>query len=246
MVEKYANPRNFENLSERLLPFFAFVTLLLFSIGLYFALFNSPPDYQQKDTVRIMYVHVPAAWYGMGIFLGMGINSFFVIWRRHHLANIAAKAMAPIGAVFTLICLITGSLWGKPTWGTYWQWDGRMTSVLVLFFIYLAYLFVWNVIENRQSASRMAAILAMVGFINIPIIKFSVEWWNSLHQPATISNIGAPGLPPEMAWPLALMTVAYTSLFGWLSVVSVQKDILSKQSSREPQHPRSRAHLETL
>ncbi len=246
MITYLANPARFLRFARIAAPLFAGLFVLTLLAGLWLGLFVSPADEVQGQSVRIMYVHVPAAWGALMAYTALTIASFVSFVWRHTLADYGARAFARIGLVFTFLALITGSLWGKPTWGTYWQWDGRMTSVLVLFFIYLAYLFVWNVIENRQSASRLAAILAMVGFINIPIIKFSVEWWNSLHQPATISNIGAPGLPPEMAWPLALMTLAYTSLFAWLSIISVRNDIETKKTAREMKSPQSRIEMENL
>jgi len=167
------------------------------------------------------------------------------IW-RHPLADSAALSFAVPGAAFTFLALITGSLWGRPAWGTWWQWDGRMTSVLILLFIYLGYLAIWNIIPERKRAARLASILAMVGLINIPIIKFSVDWWNTLHQPASISTPGAPGMPPEILWPLLIMVAAYTLLFGWLSLRGIEADIVKTRDARADQKPAATATIESL
>ncbi len=246
MINYLANPKRFLNFERIAAPIFGTVAALCFVIGIWLGLFNSPADEVQGESVRIMYVHVPAAWSAMMAYAALAIASFVSFVWRHSLADSAAKAFALNGAVFTFLALATGSLWGKPTWGTWWQWDGRMTSVLVLLFIYLAYLCLWSFMEDETRTRRIAAIFAMVGAINLPIIKFSVEWWNSLHQPATISNIGAPGLPAEMAWPLAVMTLAYTMLFAWLSLTQIKTDILRRQAKRASQKPASKIKLETL
>ena len=167
------------------------------------------------------------------------------VW-RHSLADSAAKSLAVPGLVFTLLALITGSLWGRPAWGTWWQWDGRMTSVLVLAFIYGGYLLLWATIEDRRRAARLASILAMVGFINIPIIKFSVDWWNTLHQPASISAPGAPGMPAEILWPLMMMMAAYSFLFGWLALRGIEADIVRSRKTRSKETPAAKAFIETI
>ena len=246
MISYLANPQRFLRFERYATPIFGLVALVSVSIGLWLGLFNSPADEVQGESVRIMYVHVPAAWIAMMAYGALALASLVSFVWRHSLADSAARAFALNGAVFTALALVTGSLWGKPTWGTYWQWDGRMTSVLVLFFIYIAYLALWKMVENENRASRLAAIFAMVGVINLPIIKFSVEWWNTLHQPATISNINAPGLPPEMAWPLAMMTLAYTALFAWLSLIQIRKDIQSRQARRRGKSPASTVTIKTL
>ena len=180
MVEKYANPARCEALAKILIPLTACLALVFFAGGLYIGLFASPPDYQQKDTVRIMYIHVPAAWFGMGAFFMMGICSVLTLIRRHHLADCAAKALAPIGATFTLICLVTGSLWGRPTWGTYWIWDARLTSMLILLFIYIAYMLIRLSITDRNKSAHIAAIFCLVGLIDYTYHQdFRLEWWNS-------------------------------------------------------------------
>ena len=232
MIENYANPKRFDDLAQRLLPLCVVLTCILFSFGVYLALFASPPDYQQKETVRIMYVHVPAAWYAMAIFLGMGINSFFVIWRRHHLANIASKVMAPIGAVLCLICLLTGSLWGRPTWGTYWIWDARLTSMLILFFIYLGYSLVHFLTDDSLKAAKISAIFCLIGLIDLPIIKFSVEWWNTLHQGPSVLKAGGPSIHSSMLWPLLTMAGGFLMLSTSLILIGIRTEIMQQKIER--------------
>jgi len=245
MISYLANPQRFLRFEKIASPVFALIAMLTGLAGLWLGLFNSPADEVQGESVRIMYVHVPAAWSAMMAYAALATASLVSFVWRHSLADSAARAFALNGAAFTFLALITGSLWGKPTWGTYWQWDGRMTSVLVMFFIYIAYLAMWKMIDSETRASRLAAIFAMVGVINLPIIKFSVEWWNTLHQPATLSNVDAPGLPPEMAWPLAMMTIAYTALFAWLSLRQIRNDILIRKSRRQST-PSASIKIETL
>ncbi|MGJ8564136.1 MAG: heme ABC transporter permease [Alphaproteobacteria bacterium] len=246
MISYLANPQRFLRFERIASPIFAFLTLVPLAVGLWLSLIGSPADYQQGESVRIMYVHVPAAWCAMMAYTSLTVASFVSFVWRHNLADCAGRAFALCGAAFTFLALITGSLWGKPSWGTWWQWDGRMTSVLILFFIYIAYLAIWQMFDDRKRAARMASILAMVGFINIPIIKFSVEWWNTLHQPATISNIGAPGLPPEMLWPLIIMVIAYSALFGWLSLKFIRADIIALKEKRGAASRAATATVETL
>ncbi|MEM6603386.1 MAG: heme ABC transporter permease [Pseudomonadota bacterium] len=229
MIEKYANPNRFQTLSKHLIPLFGILSLIAFTVGLYIAFFASPPDYQQKETVRIMYIHVPAAWMSMSIFFWMGISSFLVIWRRHHLANIAAKSMAPIGAVLAFICLVTGALWGKPTWGTYWIWDARLTSMLLLFFLYIGYILIQYTTEDHFKASKISAIFASVGLINLPIIKFSVEWWNTLHQGPSIIRAGGPSIHETMLWPLFTMAFAYLCLTVFLTLINMRTELLQQK-----------------
>lgn len=194
---------------RRRLPIFNIVTLIAFIFGLYYAILNSPPDYLQGDSMRIMYVHVPAAWLALSSysFLALSCIAWFIF--RNPIFNLFAKSIAPIGALFTLIALVTGSIWGKPTWGTWWAWDARLTSMLILFFLYVAYIMTWQTIANKDLAAKISAALGIIGFINIPIIKFSVDWWNTLHQPATISKLSAPSIHISMLTPLMLMTFAY-------------------------------------
>ena len=197
-----ANPTRFLTLVNRVLPWLAALTIALFAVGLVRAM-QAPDDYQQGATVKIMFLHVPAAWLSM---MGWGVMSVAalgtLVW-RHPLADVAAKAAAPIGAAFTFICLVTGSLWGRPTWGTYWVWDARLTSVLVLFLLYLGVLALYWTAEDPGRGSRAAAVLTLVGAVNIPIIKFSVDWWNTLHQPASILRMGGSAIDPSILWPLS-------------------------------------------
>jgi len=224
-----ANPTRFLSLVDRLVPWLTVATLALLGIGLYLAFFVAPPDYQQGETVRIMFVHVPAAWLAMfGYSLIAAASLGTLIW-RHPLADVAAKAAAPIGATFCFIALVTGSLWGKPMWGTYWVWDARLTSMLVLFLLYLGLIALWQAIEEPGRAGRAAAILALVGAINIPIIKFSVDWWNTLHQPASIVRIGGPTIDPAMLWPLLVMAAAFTLLFVLLHLIAMRAEIYRRR-----------------
>ncbi len=224
-----ANPERFSRVFAPVRPWVGALTVALFAWGLYLC-FASPEDYQQGDTVRIMYLHVPAAWLASGAYLSLGIVSFFGLIFRHSLADAAGRAIAPVGAVFTALALITGALWGQPMWGTWWQWDGRMTSVLVLFLLYVAYMAIHAAIEDETRAAKSAAILAMVGLVNLPIIKFSVDWWNTLHQGASILRAGGPTISTEMRWPLYVMLAAYVGLFVWLVLVRIDGEILKRRA----------------
>ncbi len=224
-----ANPTRFLALVDRVVPVLAALTLILLGVGLYLSFFVAPPDYQQGETVRIMFVHVPAAWLAMfGYMLIAAAALGTLIW-RHPLADVAAKTAAPIGATFCFIALVTGSLWGKPMWGTYWVWDARLTSMLVLFLLYLGLIALWQAIEEPGRAGRAAAILALVGAINVPIIKFSVDWWNTLHQPASIVRLGGPTIDPSMLWPLLVMALAFTLLFVLLHLIAMRAEILRRR-----------------
>jgi heme exporter protein C len=224
-MHRFANPARFLKLANVVAPITGVIALLAFAYGLYLALIGSPPDYQQGEAVRIMYVHVPAAWLAMGCYTTIFCASVASIIWKHPLADIAAKSAAPIGATFTAICLITGSLWGRPTWGAYWAWDARLTSVLILFFIYLGYMALWSQIDDRGKAARAAAILAIVGFINVPIIKFSVEWWSSIHQKASVSKLGKSSIHPDMLKPLLIMGLGYLCLFITLLIWRMRCEI---------------------
>jgi heme exporter protein C len=229
---EYANPMRFEGVAERLTPWACGLAGLLLAVGLYFSLFNSPADYQQGDTVRIMYVHVPAAWMALFCYTSMAIASATGFIWKHPLADVAAKSTAPIGAVFTLLALVTGSLWGKPMWGAWWAWDARLTSVLVLFFLYLGYMAIWEAIDDKTRAARLAAITCLVGFINVPIIKFSVDWWNSLHQPASVFRADGPTIDSAMLTPLFLMGLAYSFVYVWLLLVAMRAELAERRASR--------------
>jgi heme exporter protein C len=224
-----ANPSFFMRLTDRVLPWLAGATAILLAIGLYLSLFVAPPDYQQGETVRIMFIHVPAAWLAMFCYMVIAVASIGSLVWRHPLADVAAKTAAPIGAAFTLLALVTGSLWGKPMWGTYWVWDARLTSVLVLFFLYLGLMAVWQSVEEPSRAGRAAAILAIVGVVNIPIIKFSVDWWNTLHQPASVMRADGPTIDKSMLYPLLIMAVAYSLLFVWLHMKAMRAEILRRR-----------------
>jgi heme exporter protein C len=224
-----ANPTRFLELAGRAIPWLAAAALVLLGVGLYLSFFVAPPDYQQGETVRIMFVHVPAAWLAMFGYMLIALASLGALVWRHPLADVAAKAAAPIGATFTFIALVTGSLWGKPMWGTYWVWDARLTSMLVLFLLYLGLIALWQAIEEPGRAGRAAAILALVGAINIPIIKFSVDWWNTLHQPASIVRLGGPSIDPSMLWPLFVMAAGFTALFVLLHLIAMRAEILRRR-----------------
>jgi heme exporter protein C len=208
----YSNPGNFLRIAAKLLPWLWGSTAFAFALGL-FGTFAAPPDYQQGETVRIMYIHVPAAWTAMLAYTFMAVSALGSLVWRHPLADATQKAAAPLGATFTFICLVTGSLWGKPMWGTYWVWDARLTSVLVLFLIYLGLIALWQTIEDPSRAARAVSIMTLVGFINIPIVKFSVDWWNTLHQPASVFRMEGSAIARSMLWPLIVMALAYTLLF---------------------------------
>jgi len=218
-----------QQFANGVLPFLWAVTAALFAVGLYLSLIAAPPDYQQGETVRIMFVHVPASWLALFIYTFMALASGIAIVLRHPLADAAAKSAAPLGAVFCFLALATGSLWGKPMWGTWWVWDARLTSMFVLFLLYLGYIAVWEAIEEPHRAAMIARIVALAGFINVPIVKFSVEWWNSLHQPASVFRMGGPAIDPSMLWPLIVMGLAYLSLFVTLHLIAVRSEITSRK-----------------
>src|SRR5712675_3210428 len=207
-----ANPSRFLTLTARLLPWLAGLTAILLLIGLYQSAV-APDDYQQGATVKIMFIHVPNAWLSMLVWGVMSIAALGTLVWRHPLADVAAKAAAPLGAAFTFLCLVTGSLWGRPMWGTYWVWDARLTSVLVLFLMYLGVIALWRTVDDPARAARVVAVLTLVGAVNLPIIKFSVDWWNTLHQPASVLRLGGSTIHPSILVPLIVMAVAFTLLF---------------------------------
>jgi heme exporter protein C len=225
-IANLANPTNFMRLTDRLLPWLIALAALLLAAGLYFALFVAPEDYQQGQTVRIMFVHVPAAWVAMGCYGLIAVSSAGSIIWRHPLADVSAKAAAPIGAAFTFLGLVTGSLWGRPEWGAYWVWDARLTSFLILLFLYLGLIAMWQAIEEPSRAGRAAAILALVGSINLPIIHFSVEYWNSLHQPAGVVR---GQVHHSILTPLLLMLAAYSVTFIVLYMKAMRAEILRRR-----------------
>jgi len=224
-----ANPTRFLRLTERALPWLAGATALAFAAGLYLAFFVAPDDYQQGATVKIMFIHVPAAWLGMACWALMSLAALGTLVWRHPLADVAAKAAAPLGAGFTFLCLVAGSLWGRPMWGTYWVWDGRLTSVLVLFLMYLGVIALWRTSDDPARAARAVAILTLVGAINLPIIKFSVDWWATLHQPASVFRMGGSTIYPTILIPLLVMAVAFTLLFATLHLAAMRNEILRRR-----------------
>ncbi|WP_138381015.1 heme ABC transporter permease [Luteithermobacter gelatinilyticus] len=229
-MHKFANPARFMRLSKIILPWVALLAAGLLAVGLYLSLFVAPADYQMGDAYRIIFVHVPSAYMAMFGYVLMALASIVGIIWKHPLADYTARATAPIGAAFTLLALITGSLWGKPMWGAYWVWqDARLTSVLILFFLYLGYLAVWQAIEDQARAARVAAIVAIVGLVNIPIIKFSVEWWSTLHQPASLMRLDGPSIHPDMLWPLIIMILAFNAYFVMVLIWRLQSLILKRR-----------------
>ena len=227
MIQRFANPNRFMRLSAAVVPWMAGATMILGAAGLYLGLFQAPADYQQGESVRIMYVHVPAAWMALFCYTSMAAASATGLIWKHPLADLAARSTAPIWICFTFLALITGSLWGKPMWGTWWVWDARLTSVLVLFFLYLGYMALVNAFDDRARGAKAAAVLALVGFVNVPIIKFSVDWWNSLHQPASVLKLGGPSIHPSMLAPLLLMALAFTTYYFWVLLVRLRAEIIS-------------------
>ena len=223
-----ANPTRFLNVAQRGLPWLAALTDLAFAAGLYLAA-GAPDDYQQGATAKIMFIHVPSAWLAMGCWALMSVAALGTLVWRHPLADVAAKAAAPIGAAFTFVCLVTGSLWGRPMWGTYWVWDARLTSVFVLFLMYLGVLALWRTVDDPSRAGRAVAILTLVGAVNLPIIKFSVDWWNTLHQPASVLRLGGAAIHPALLYPLLAMALALLLLFLTLHVAAMRNEILRRR-----------------
>ena len=208
-MHKFANPRRFQQISSRLRPITGYGTAILLPVMLYWSLVIAPADYQQGEAYRIIYVHVPAAWMATFTYAMIVISSIVSLIWRHPLAEVAGRAAAPVGAIFTAIALFTGSIWGKPMWGTWWVWDARLTSVLILFFLYLGYMAIHDAFEDSARGSKAAALLAIVGAVNLPVIKFSVDWWNTLHQPSSIMRMDGPAIDSAMLWPLLGMIVAF-------------------------------------
>jgi heme exporter protein C len=227
-LHRFANPARFMRASRVVLPWLAAATALVLAAGIVLS-FRAPPDYQQGATVLIMFVHVPSAWMAMFAYTSLAVASAVALVWRHPLAEIAAAETAPLGAGFTGLCLVTGSLWGAPMWGTWWVWDARLTSVLVLFFLYLGYLALLNAFDDRQRGARAAGVLALVGWVNVPIIKFSVDWWNTLHQPASVFRLGGPTMSAAYLWPLLLMALGFTLLFATLLVLRMRAGLMERK-----------------
>jgi heme exporter protein C len=228
-LHRFANPTRFLRLAMSVQPWCVGVGAVCLLGGLYLGLLRSPADYQQGDTVRIMYVHVPAAWMALFIYANMAVASAVALIWKHPLADIAAKNAAPVGAGFTFVALATGSLWGQPMWGTWWVWDARLTSMLILLFLYLGHIALINAFDDPTRGARAGAILALVGSVNLPIIKFSVDWWNTLHQPASVARLGGPTIHTAMLTPLLLMAVAFTLLFAALLLLNMRAEIAERK-----------------
>jgi heme exporter protein C len=226
-MHRFANPGRFVRVAEKILPWSGGLAVVALAAGLYLSLFASPADYQQGESVRIMYVHVPAAWMALFVYTIIAAASAASLIWRHPLADLVARASAPVGAGFTFLALATGSLWGKPMWGTWWVWDARLTSVLVLFFLYLGHMALSNAFDDQSRGNRAAAILALVGFINVPIIKFSVDWWSTLHQPASVIRLDGPTLHPSMLWPLLIMALGFKLYYVSLLLLRVKSELLA-------------------
>jgi heme exporter protein C len=228
-MHRYANPLRYQRLADAILPWAGGAALVLMPLGLYLALFVAPPDYQQGEAYRIMFVHVPAAWMALMVYAMMAVASIVGLVWRHPMAEVAARAAAPIGACFTAIALLTGSVWGKPMWGTFWVWDARLTSVLILFFLYLGYIALQDAFDEPLRGARAASILCLVGSVNLPIIKFSVEWWNTLHQPSSILRMEGPAIHPSMLWPLLVMFLAFLCYFVAVHILRTRAELAERR-----------------
>ncbi|WP_230989494.1 heme ABC transporter permease [Devosia faecipullorum] len=238
--DRLAHPGQFLAWTAYLVWPLVILTALLFALGVWFAFFNSPADYQMGDTVRIMYVHVPSAWLSQFVYGAMTVSALGTLVWRHPMADVSMKAAAPLGAAFTAMALFTGSMWGRPTWGTFWEWDGRMTSTLILLFIYLGIVALWRAFDDQLRAARVIAIFTLVGAVNVPIIKFSVDWWSTLHQPASVFTADGPRMPGSLLMPLFAMFFAFTFLFITLQLVSMRTEVrrrrlatLERKAARE-------------
>ncbi len=227
-LHKFGSPKYFYTLSGKILPWVGGATALLILAGLYLGLFVAPPDYQQGESYRIMFIHVPSAWNSMFIYLLMAAAAAIGLIWNIKLADIVASVSAPIGASFTFLTLVTGSLWGKPMWGTWWEWDARLTSELILLFLYLGYIALQSAFEDRRTAARASAVLAIVGAINVPIIYFSVQWWNTLHQPQSL-GLGVSTIHPSMLWPLLLMALGFKLLYVTLLLMRTRTEVLERE-----------------
>jgi len=224
------NPNQFNKFTNIIFKPLVFLSISTLIIGLIFALLISPNDYQQGSTVRIMYIHVPTAWLALLTYFIMTVYSILGLAFKIPFSFIINSAIAPIGATFTLICLLTGSLWGKPMWGTWWVWDARLTSVTILLILYLVIIFLKNSFSNVVVGEKITAILIIVGSINLPIIKFSVDWWNTLHQPASISKLSSPSIDASMLKPLLIMTIAFTFIGLLIAIMRIKAEIINRKT----------------
>ena len=228
-LHRFANPGRFLRIAGAVQPWLTVIAVLVLATGLYWGLFVAPADWQQGDAVRIMFVHVPSAWLASMGYMALALCSVSSLIWRHPLADLAAAEIGPVGAAFTAVCLATGSLWGKPMWGAWWVWDARLTSVLVLFFLYLGHIALVRAFDDPQRGYRAGAILALVGVVNLPIIKFSVDWWNTLHQPASITLTGAPTMSVDMLWPLLVCAIGYTLTFAAIVVARTRAAVMERR-----------------
>ena len=229
MIDYFANPSRFIRITSFLIPWLMGILVIFFIAGVYLALFRSPDDIVQGSAVRIMYVHVPSAWLALFSYLLLAVCSiFFIIW-RHPLADILSRSIAPVGALFALLTLVTGSIWGRPMWGTWWVWDARLTSMLILFIFFMGYIALSNAFEKNERGSRPAALLAIAGSINLPIVKFSVDWWNTLHQPASIMRTGGVSIDSSMLWPLTIMALAFQTFFILIIILRSHSRLIERK-----------------
>jgi len=234
-IQAFASPKNFYLTSKKIIPWLLYSFIIVTAIGLYGGLVVAPADYQQGESFRIMYVHVPAAWMSMFVYLVLAISGGIGLIWQIKLANVVAKVSAPIGAMFAFLALLTGAVWGKPMWGTWWVWDARLTSELILFFLYLAYMSLNNAFDNPKTASKASSILALVGLINLPIIHYSVTWWNTLHQGASVSSvekIAQPAIHSDMLWPLLLMGISFKLLYATLVLMRARYELLTQEQNK--------------
>jgi heme exporter protein C len=230
LTQKLANPTRFMDLSARALPWVTSLAAAVITAGLYLAWVTAPPDYQHGHTVKIMFVHVPAAWFGLLAYVVIAISSFGLLVFRHPLADVSAKAAAPIGAAFTLLALVTGAIWGKPGWGTYWAWDARVTSVLILFFLYLGLIALRSSIEDEALAGKLTAILGLAGVVMLPIIRFSVDWFDTMHQRASVVKVAGPAIHSSILTPLLVMAAGYSILFLAMHLKGMRNEILRRRA----------------
>ncbi len=232
MLTALAQPGTFMRWSRPLLPALALATLAVAAYGLYLGLVVAPPDYQQGETVRIMFVHVPSAWLALFFYMLMAASALGSLIWRHPMADVSQKAAAPIGTAFALVCLVTGSLWGKPMWGTYWVWDARLTSMLILFLMYCGILALWRTIDDPGRAARAVSVLTLVGVVNIPIVKWSVDWWFTLHQGPSVLRMGGPSIHWSILQPLLVMAAAFTLLGVTLHIAGMRTEVLRRRVRR--------------
>ena len=228
-LHRFANPGRFLRIARVVQPWLTWPAIVILTVGIVWGLFFSPADWQQGDSVRIMYIHVPSAWLASAGYVGLALASLSSLVWRHPLADLAAMEIGPVGAAFTAVCLATGSLWGKPMWGAWWVWDARLTSMLVLFFLFLGHIALIRAFDDPVRGARAAAILALVGVVNLPIIKFSVQWWNTLHQGNTITLTGAPGMHVDMLWPLLVCTIGFTIAFAAIVLSRMQAAVMERR-----------------